>query len=92
MEGEGLLERRPDPTDARARSLYLQAAATPVLQEIWRLSDRSRAEALAGLATAERNQLVKLLQHIHANLDDLIPGAADAGHKRPAHTTEATHP
>jgi MarR family transcriptional regulator, transcriptional regulator for hemolysin len=77
MEGDGLIERRPDPADRRARSLFLQASAIPVLQEIWRHSDRARAKALAGLSAADRAQLMNLLQRVHSNLDALIPNAAD---------------
>ncbi|MDD5175874.1 MAG: MarR family transcriptional regulator [Sterolibacterium sp.] len=74
MEGDGLIERRPDPTDRRVRCLFLRASAIPVLEEIWRLSDRVRAEALAGLSAADRAQLVKLMQRVNANLDALVPG------------------
>lgn len=78
MEAEGLIERRPDPVDRRAHSVYLQASAIPVLDEIWRLSDCARAESLSGLTAADRAQLMKLMQRIHANLDALMPGAADS--------------
>lgn len=78
MEAEGLIERRPDPVDRRAHSVYLQASAIPVLDEIWRLSDCARAESLSGLTAADRAQLMKLMQCIHANLDALMPGAADS--------------
>lgn len=77
MEAEGLVERRPDPADRRARTLYLKAAATPVLGEIWRLSEVARKEAFSGLSAGERAQLVKLMIRIHGNLDALVPGTAD---------------
>lgn len=76
MEGDGLIERRPDPADRRARRLFLQASAIPVLQEIWRHSDRARAKALSGLSAADRAQLLNLLQRIHSNLDALLADAA----------------
>lgn len=86
MEGDGLIERRPDPADRRARRLFLQASATPVLREIWRLSDCARAETLSGLSAADRAQLVKLMQRIQSNVDALIPGAADASGAAPRQT------
>ena len=86
MEGDGLIERTPDPADRRARRLFLQASATPVLREIWRLSDCARAETLSGLSVADRAQLVNLMQRIHSNLDALIPGAADASGAAPRQT------
>ena len=78
MEADGLVERRPDPEDRRAHCLYLKAAALPVLEEIWRVSDRTRAETLEGLSGAERAQLMALVQKVHANLDVLLPGSASA--------------
>ncbi len=79
MEADGLVERRPDPDDRRARSLYLQPAALPVLDDIWRHSDSARGESLAGLGAAERAQLMALMQRVQANLDALMPGTADRG-------------
>ncbi len=76
MEQDGLVERRPDPHDGRAHCLHLRTAAFPVLDEIWRVSDRVRGETLAGLSTAQRTQLMDLLQRVHANLDTLLPGRA----------------
>jgi MarR family transcriptional regulator for hemolysin len=38
MEADGWIERRADPTDRRARRLFITAAACPVLEEIQRLS------------------------------------------------------
>jgi DNA-binding MarR family transcriptional regulator len=78
MEDDGLIERRADPEDGRAHRLYLQPAAQAKLEEIWRVSDRARAETLAGLSGPERAQLMDLLQRVHANLDALLPGSASA--------------
>ena len=75
MEGDGLIERRPDPTDRRARRLYLQKGALPVLKEIWRVSDRARTQAFSRMAVADRAQLLTLMQQMHANLEALMPGA-----------------
>lgn len=77
MEGERLVERRVDPDDRRVRTLFLRPAAGPLLQEIWRLSERARTEALAGLAAGDRARLVKLMKRIRDNLDALMPGSTD---------------
>ncbi len=77
MAADGLIERRPDPSDGRAHQLFLLNQSSPVLEEIWRVSDDSRAESMAGLSGTEREQLLHLLQRLHVNLDELIPGAAD---------------
>ena len=79
MTEEGLIEQRLDPRDRRAHCLFLQPAnALPVLEEIWRISDMTRAESLAGLSAADRAQLMKLMRRIQTNLDALMPGSADS--------------
>lgn len=78
MEGEGLLERRPDPTDRRARRLFLLPPAAQVLREIRRFSDEARAEATAGFSDAEHEQLLDLMERVHANLVALVPCASEA--------------
>jgi len=86
MEGDGLIERRPDPTDRRARRLYLQEPALAVLKEIWRVSDRARAESFSRMAVADRAQLFSLMQQMHANLEALMPGATGIATTVPAKT------
>jgi MarR family transcriptional regulator, transcriptional regulator for hemolysin len=71
MEAEGLLERRPDPADRRARCLYLTAKAKPILSEIWRLSDEIRAEIFAGVSKAEREQFMTVLERLYDNISQL---------------------
>jgi MarR family transcriptional regulator, transcriptional regulator for hemolysin len=68
MQQDGWIERRTDPEDRRAHRLYLRDAARPVLKRIWKIADQSRAEALAALSAIEREQLVSLLQRVHARL------------------------
>jgi MarR family transcriptional regulator for hemolysin len=77
MESEGLLERRPDPLDRRARSLYLTPKAKPLLDEIWRLSEVTRSEVFAGIGKAERHAFMDLLERMHANLSALEGQLAD---------------
>jgi len=68
MESDGWVERRPDPHDRRARTLYVTAGGRPILEQIDKLSARMRAEALAGLSAEQRNQLMSLLEHVYQNL------------------------
>jgi MarR family transcriptional regulator for hemolysin len=86
MEKDGWLERRPDPTDRRAYRIFLKPASDPVLAEITRIGDKARGEALSGLSTEERTQLVALLERVHANLLALIPTASE-----PARTGSPTN-
>ena len=68
MESDGWVERRPDPNDRRARTLYVTSGAKPVLEQIDRLSTQMRSEALAGLSAEQRNHLMGLLEHVYQNL------------------------
>jgi len=75
MEAEQWVSREPHPTDRRARCLVLKPAALPILQQMWRLADRARAEALAGFSVDEKEQLMNLLERAHANLSALLAPA-----------------
>jgi DNA-binding MarR family transcriptional regulator len=71
MEADGLLERRPDPADRRARCLYLTAKAKPALDQIWRLADTIRAEIFAGVTKSERDVFMTVLEHLHETISEL---------------------
>jgi MarR family transcriptional regulator for hemolysin len=68
MESDGLLERRPDPADRRARCLYLTPKAKPLLEQIWRVSDATRAQAFTGIGRAERDVFLAAMDQMHQNL------------------------
>ncbi len=68
LEGDGLVERRPDPRDRRTRRLYLTPAAHPVLTDMRALGAAVRQEALAGISRADQEKLVAALQVMKANL------------------------
>jgi MarR family transcriptional regulator, transcriptional regulator for hemolysin len=71
MEADGLLERRPDPADRRARCLYLTSKAKPLLEQIWRLSDAIRAELFTGVAKSDRDVFMSVLERMHDNISVL---------------------
>jgi MarR family transcriptional regulator for hemolysin len=71
MEADELLERRPDPADRRARCLYLTPKAKPLLEQIWRMSEATRAEVFAGIGKSDRDILMTVLERIHDNLSRL---------------------
>ena len=77
MEKDGWLERRPDPSDRRAYRLFLKRAADPVLAEINRIGDKARGEALTGLSPEDRAHLLTSLEHIQANLVELVPSPSE---------------
>jgi DNA-binding MarR family transcriptional regulator len=72
MERDDWIERRPDPADRRAYRLYLRPASNPVLQEIMRIGETARSEALAGLSGEQREQMMTMLEHVRANLVAIV--------------------
>jgi MarR family transcriptional regulator, transcriptional regulator for hemolysin len=77
MERDGWIERRPDPADRRAYRLHLLPASNPVLQEILRIGEKARNEALTGLSGEQREQMMSMLEHVRTNLVALV-AAGDA--------------
>ena len=70
MEEAGLVERRADPADRRARRLFLTERARPMLERGRAVGDEVRAEACAGFDAVERERLVDMLLRVRANLSE----------------------
>jgi DNA-binding MarR family transcriptional regulator len=68
LEQEGLLERRPHPSDRRTRLLHLTRHGKEVLGKATRLGAEWERTICAGLSTAEREQLLSLLQRVAINI------------------------
>jgi MarR family transcriptional regulator, transcriptional regulator for hemolysin len=68
MEQADWIERRPDPADRRAHRLYMTDKAKPVFDAVLELGYATRLEALSGLAPADSERLLDLLQRVRANL------------------------
>ncbi|MHB8813766.1 MAG: MarR family winged helix-turn-helix transcriptional regulator [Steroidobacteraceae bacterium] len=73
MEADGWVQRRFDPADRRAHTLWLTAKSKPVLEHVAHLIAETRAETLHGLSNEERGKLIELLERVHANLASLPP-------------------
>jgi MarR family transcriptional regulator for hemolysin len=73
----GLIERRSDPDDRRAKRLYLTPAARPVLEGLARIGRDVMATVLAGLEPAAVDQLLAQLLVLKANLRNAIAGQAN---------------
>lgn len=65
---EGLVERRPSPSDRRAHLLYLLPAAKPQLEVVLKVSNRLWDVGFDGLTEEQKTQFLKTLEHIHRNL------------------------
>jgi MarR family transcriptional regulator for hemolysin len=84
----GLIERRSDPNDRRAKRLFLTAAARPMLEQLGALGEDMMTTALAGVSRETVEQIVAQLAVVKENLRQAIqqrpattPGAA-AGDRR----------
>ena len=64
LEHRGLAERRRDPVDRRAYTLYLTPPGRELLAELERVADEDEAELLTALDASERSQLISLLQRV----------------------------
>jgi len=78
MERDGWVERCSDPTDRRARRLYLKPKGKALMEEIWRLSDLTRGEAFADIDNQQGEQMLELLARMRDNLAAPLPGGAAA--------------
>jgi len=72
----GLIERRSDPDDRRAKRLYLTPAARPVLDGLTRLGQDIMATVLAGIEPAAVEQLLAHLLTLKTNLRGAIANRA----------------
>lgn len=68
LESAGLVERRPDPGDRRARLIFFRRSADDTLGRIWEKAAEVRTEALTGLSVDEVATLRGLLEKVKVNL------------------------
>jgi MarR family transcriptional regulator, transcriptional regulator for hemolysin len=74
----GLIERRPDPDDRRAKRLFLTSAARPLLEQLGSLGENTMSSTLEGVAPEDVERMVSRLEVMRENLRRLI-------HRRNAH-------
>src|ERR1700757_3314048 len=63
----GLIERRSDPNDRRAKRLFLTAAARPMLEQLGALGEDMMDTALAGVSRETVEQIVAQLAVVKEN-------------------------
>ena len=68
----GLIERRADPDDRRAKRLFLAPAARPLLARLSDLGEDLMQTALAGLSTSEIGSLLVQLSTVKENLRQAV--------------------
>jgi len=75
----GLIERRPDPNDRRAKRLFLTPAARPMLERLGSLGDELMGTALAGVDRENVERMVAQLAIVKENLRQAIQQRAASG-------------
>ena len=78
LSDSGLIERRPDPGDRRAKRLFLTSAARPLLEQLALLGEETMANVLEGVPPKDVERMVSDLVVARDNLRRLI-------HNRNAH-------
>ncbi len=68
MERAGLIERRPDPEDARVSRVYLTARGRALEQPVLDVWKQLEAQTVAGLSLTEQTLLHRLLMQVLTNL------------------------
>jgi DNA-binding MarR family transcriptional regulator len=68
MEGKGLIERRPNPTDRRARILLHTVRGEEVLDQALQLGAEWEDKICTGLSPVERDTLLALLRRVATNI------------------------
>jgi MarR family transcriptional regulator, transcriptional regulator for hemolysin len=68
LNEEGLVERRAHPTDRRIRTLWLTAAARPMVTQILAINKTIRDEAFAGMPPDARDVVIDILDGVKGNL------------------------
>lgn len=76
LEARGLVERRPDPEDRRAKLVHLTAEGEDVLEKIQPIGAALRADASKGIAPAEWQRFLDTLKQVRANLNQVRCEAA----------------
>jgi MarR family transcriptional regulator for hemolysin len=78
LAAEGLVERREDPTDRRAKILHLTPLGEAKADEIKRVMRRVRSELFKGIAPDELAVTFDVLQRIELSANRLLETAEEA--------------
>jgi MarR family transcriptional regulator for hemolysin len=73
----GLIERRSDPNDRRAKRLFLTPAAKPVLEKVTAAGEAMMASVLVDLDPSAREAMRASLTSIKSNLRQIIAGRTE---------------
>ena len=68
LEANSWIERRNDPSDRRAKNIYLTPKAKPMLDKLSNLGHQVQEKALVGVNAKDRETLKSALKKIRENL------------------------
>src|ERR1700712_2165238 len=71
LEEAGLVERRRDGADRRARRIHLTAAAAAALARLEDMGVGPHADILAGIKDADRETALRVLARVRQNIDQI---------------------
>lgn len=71
LEAAGLVERRPDPVDRRANRLFMTRKSHQMIDKMQAAERQFSDQSLGRLSAAEREELVRMLSLIRADLVDM---------------------
>ncbi|MGQ0699592.1 MAG: MarR family winged helix-turn-helix transcriptional regulator [Panacagrimonas sp.] len=76
IESGGWVERRPDPSDKRAKRVYLTKAGQGLIKRMTVMENEFNSQILGDLTPAERTEATRSLLKIKHAIARLTPGAA----------------
>jgi DNA-binding MarR family transcriptional regulator len=68
LEADGLVERRPSPSDRRSKSVWLTRKGARVVRELTAKAEAQEDQLARGMTAADRATLVRLLDTLVDNL------------------------
>jgi MarR family transcriptional regulator, transcriptional regulator for hemolysin len=81
LADNGLIERRPDPHDRRAKRLFLTDAAKPLMERLAALGEELMTDVLDGVAPAKTSTTLKQLEAMKDNLRRALKARTDLPHE-----------
>lgn len=82
LERNGLIERRPDEVDRRAKRIFLTRRMAKAMEEADQASDATVAIATRDMTDAQRHELARTLAQAKANMLDAVRAQYDAADPR----------
>lgn len=82
LEGEGLIERRPDPQDRRCNRLHLTDAGRDRVAGLASFKAELAEELFDNISEAALDQMLRTLDQLHRNIKAVTAGESDTPRAR----------